>query len=64
MRLVTMDKFICWCLLITGCSFTSCDSNFSPDYSTWAHYAGTRDGNRYSSNDEIDVKNVNHLKVS
>ena len=64
MRLVTMEKFICWCLLFTGCSFTSCESGFSPDYSTWAYYAGTRDGTRYSSNDEIDVKNVNHLKVA
>lgn len=33
-------------------------------YSGWQTYAGTKEGNRYSSNDEINLSNVYHLKVA
>ncbi len=32
-------------------------------YSGWDTYAGTKEGNRYSSNDEINLANVSKLKV-
>jgi len=44
---------------------TSCSTNDTvEDYSTWAYYAGTKEGNRYSSNDQINVDNVAHLQIS
>lgn len=33
-------------------------------YSGWQTYAGTKEGNRYSSNDEINLSNVKQLKVA
>jgi quinoprotein glucose dehydrogenase len=33
-------------------------------YSGWQTYAGTKEGNRYSSNDEINLDNVKQLKVA
>jgi len=33
-------------------------------YSGWQTYAGTKEGNRYSSNDEINLDNVHQLKVA
>ncbi|WP_202985238.1 outer membrane protein assembly factor BamB family protein [Mucilaginibacter inviolabilis] len=33
-------------------------------YNGWQTYAGTKEGNRYSSNDEINLSNVYHLKVA
>jgi len=33
-------------------------------YAGWRTYAGSTDGNRYSSNDEITLKNVKQLKVA
>jgi quinoprotein glucose dehydrogenase len=33
-------------------------------YSGWQTYAGTKEGNRYSSNEEINLSNVYHLKVA
>ena len=59
-----MGKYIYLFLLLGGFSYTSCNSKSSPDYSTWAYYAGTRDGNRYSSNDQINIENVAHLQVA
>jgi len=34
------------------------------DYSSWTTYAGTKDGSRYSSNDQITGENVHQLKVA
>src|SRR5690606_9600054 len=42
----------------------SCRSPNSSDYSTWAFYSGTKDGNRYSSNEQINLGNVDQLKVA
>jgi len=47
------------------CLIVSCKKHSSvPAYSGWRTYAGSKDGNRYSSNDEITLKNVNQLKVA
>jgi quinoprotein glucose dehydrogenase len=42
----------------------SCKRNSSSDHSGWGTYAGSKDGNRYSSNNQITLKNVNQLKVA
>jgi quinoprotein glucose dehydrogenase len=42
----------------------SCKRNSSSDHSGWGTYAGSKDGNRYSSNSQITLKNVNQLKVA
>lgn len=41
----------------------SCNSS-SNDYSGWGNYAGSKEGNRYSSNDQINLQNVGELKVA
>ena len=33
------------------------------DFTSWQTYAGTKEGNRYSANQQINLKNVNNLKV-
>ncbi|MFI5138314.1 MAG: PQQ-binding-like beta-propeller repeat protein [Sphingobacteriales bacterium] len=43
----------------------SCKKHIAaPGYGGWGTYAGTKEGNRYSSNDQITLKNVNQLKVA
>jgi quinoprotein glucose dehydrogenase len=43
----------------------SCNNRSSrPSYGEWKTYAGTKDGNRYSSNDQITLKNVSNLKIA
>jgi quinoprotein glucose dehydrogenase len=39
----------------------SCDKK--TDYSGWSNYAGSKDGNRYSSNEQITIENVSQLEV-
>lgn len=56
-----MDRKIM--LFLIALSFISC-KNYAPDYSTWATYAGTKDGNRYSSNDQINIDNVSRLEIA
>ncbi len=47
------------------CLFISCKKHLKGnDYSSWSTYAGTKDGNRYSSNSQITPKNVGQLKVA
>jgi quinoprotein glucose dehydrogenase len=36
----------------------------SGDYSGWRTYAGSKEGNRYSSNEEITLQNVKQLKIA
>ena len=36
----------------------------STDYSGWQTYAGTKEGNRYSSNDQVNAANVDSLAVA
>ena len=44
---------------------SSCgDSNHSADYTGWRTYAGSKDGIRYSSNDQINTGNVAQLQVA
>ena len=57
------------CCLFICCFLTffviSCKKqSSSPGYSGWRTYAGSKDGNRYSSNDQITLKNVSQLKVA
>lgn len=50
-------------LLATAILFTfSCKEK--TDYSGWSNYAGTKDGNRYSSNTQITPENVSQLEVA
>ncbi len=52
-------------LLLFICSFICCKKHSSEaDFTGWRTYAGSKEGNRYSSNDQITVKNVNQLKVA
>lgn len=43
----------------------SSDKSYDPSlYSGWNNYAGTKDGMRYSSNDQVDTTNVSRLKIA
>lgn len=54
-----------WLLLIPAVfCLNSCRISSSYDYSIWATYAGSKDGNRYSSNDQINIRNVANLQVA
>lgn len=47
------------------CVVVSCKKHLSEtDNSGWRTYAGSKEGNRYSSNDQINLKNVSQLKVA
>ena len=49
-------------LVLSTILFSSCSNSVSDDYSGWANYGGTKDTNRYSSIDQINVENVSELK--
>ncbi|MBB6126799.1 outer membrane protein assembly factor BamB family protein [Mucilaginibacter lappiensis] len=52
---------------LLGMAYCSCKNKPTapqPAYSGWQTYAGTKEGNRYSSNDEINLSNVKELKVA
>src|SRR5438067_12768149 len=55
-------------LIATPIIFFNCKSYrkevAEADYSSWRTYAGSRDGIRYSSNDQITTKNVSQLPVA
>ena len=40
------------------------ESSLTPDYSSWEAYAGSKDGSRYSSNDQVNAGNVSKLQVA
>ena len=42
--------------------FNSCSDSGENDYSAWTSYGGTKDANRYSSIDQINLDNVAQLK--
>lgn len=50
--------------VLSTLAFLSCTSNGSSeeDYSSWNNYAGTKSGVRYSSNTDINLKNISRLK--
>jgi quinoprotein glucose dehydrogenase len=55
--------------LLAGCclllSLVAChDRAVRTDYSGWRSYAGTKDGSRYSSNDQLNTANVAQLQVA
>ncbi|NQV75955.1 MAG: PQQ-binding-like beta-propeller repeat protein, partial [Bacteroidetes bacterium] len=49
-------------LVLSIILFTSCSNSVSDDYSGWANYGGTKDANRYSSIDQINLENVSELE--
>ncbi len=52
-------------LMFAVCFIISCKKHQkATGYSSWGTYAGTKDGNRYSSNDQITLSNVSGLKVA
>jgi quinoprotein glucose dehydrogenase len=54
--------------LFTGVSIamllTSCSADKKKDYSGWSAYGGSKEGNRYSSNENINKSNVSQLEVA
>jgi len=50
--------------LVVAFLFVSCKKRSAPGYTGWATYAGSKEGNRYSSNDQITLQNINQLKVA
>ena len=56
-----MNKLI---FLLLFAAASSCKNSTSGDYSGWGTYAGTRDGIRYSSNDQINTGNVAKLQLA
>lgn len=64
-----MPKLACTLLPVVffflySCKNCSADPNLLKAYSGWATYAGSKDGNRYSSNDQITAGNVSQLQVA
>jgi len=60
-----MNKPSLFLTLLLLCILISCKKHIPPaDYSSWRTYAGSKDGNRYSSNTQITLKNVAQLKVA
>lgn len=64
-----MLKLACTLLPVMFFSLYSCknrstDTDLLKAYSGWATYAGSKDGNRYSSNDQITAGNVSQLQVA
>jgi len=57
MKFVAIVSFV---LICSSCKNASSDK----DYSGWNTYAGSKDGIRYSSNDQINRNNVSKLKVA
>ena len=51
-------------LSVVYCSCKNKPATNAADYSGWRTYAGTKEGNRYSSNEEINLNNVSKLKVA
>ena len=49
---------------IIGVILLSCNDQSSENYSDWKNYAGTKDGMRYSSLNQIDTSNVAKLTVA
>ena len=58
-----MKNFTVFVFLFAIVSCKNVSKNPS-DYSGWAAYAGSKDGIRYSSNDQINIDNVQKLQVA
>ncbi|MGZ8558855.1 MAG: outer membrane protein assembly factor BamB family protein [Chitinophagaceae bacterium] len=60
-----MKKSVWLVCSIFVCCLNSCKQSSSEnDYSGWSAYAGSKDGIRYSSNDQITTENVAQLQVA
>lgn len=59
-----MRAIISIACLLTFCCISCNDSSDKKDYSGWGTYAGTKDGIRYSSNDQITLQNISTLEVA
>lgn len=60
-----MRKCVLAILSIIAGWFNSCrEASVEKDYSGWSAYAGSKDGIRYSSNDQINTENVSQLQVA
>jgi quinoprotein glucose dehydrogenase len=57
-------KKILMLLCLGTCIAISCKRHSAIDHSGWGTYAGSKDGNRYSSNEQITTRNVSTLKVA
>ncbi|MDN3546996.1 PQQ-binding-like beta-propeller repeat protein [Mucilaginibacter aquaedulcis] len=58
-------KLISLCTVLTVVCYSSCKNEpvaEADTYSGWPAYAGGKEGNRYSSNEEINLSNVKQLK--
>jgi quinoprotein glucose dehydrogenase len=52
-------------ILVFSCLFLSCKKHHTTaGHSGWETYAGAKDGDRYSSNDQITAQNVKQLQVA
>ncbi|HEU4552237.1 MAG TPA: PQQ-binding-like beta-propeller repeat protein [Chitinophaga sp.] len=60
MKLTALTRLSLLVLGMAACRHTASHT----DYSSWRTYAGTKDGNRYSSNDQINTGNVARLRVA
>src|SRR5665213_2580815 len=56
-------KYLCL-LLFAFVLLAACKKHIHADYTSWRTYAGSKDGNRYSSNTQITLQNVGQLKVA
>jgi len=61
MKLIALIFFLAVCITFVSCKN---DSSAAKDYSGWTAYAGSKEGIRYSSNDQVDTSNVSQLQVA
>jgi len=54
---------VLFCLLLTPVIITSCKKH-SSNNTEWRTYAGSKEGNRYSANEQITTGNVARLKIA
>ncbi len=59
-----MKKSISVLIVFVICIIACTNDSNTPDHSGWPAYAGTKEGNRYSSNDQINLENVSKLAVA
>jgi quinoprotein glucose dehydrogenase len=59
-----MKSYFLLLLLFSACIISCKKHSSKADNSGWRTYAGSKEGNRYSSNEQITLQNVNRLKVA
>jgi len=62
MKVIKPILFFVVCAVFVSCKNEP--SHLVKDYSGWPSYAGSKDGIRYSSNDQVDTGNVSRLQVA